>query len=604
MGTEAGSDDLQGFGCAPYDAVYVGRDRLWVEPLGGQPLEVPGRLLRSMAGLPSADSLEQLAHGLATALGVPAEGTAVLRAQLARFAEHGLLLSRSELVRRCSPPAAATQQRLELVSVPTCRRPEALERCLGSHVEAARRFARPLQLSVLDDARSDEECMRARSVAMRFAGPGGCAVRYGGVAEKRRHVALLEQRLGGYRDELAFLFFGTESAGCTIGANRNAQLLDAIGGRYLSVDDDTVGAVVGSRQRGLTLTSAVDPTTVRVFADRAGACAQVVDPSADALAMHDETLGHAVSDLVGRCAVDELALEAPGPRLLKSVLEHRAIVAATSSGTYGDSGAASSEHHAFRDDVRAQLVADEARFSVLLRTRETSRGVERATVTDGAHCQAGALALDARRLLPPFFPVLRGEDVIWGATLRACFENAYIAHVPCAVLHAPIDARVEAPERGGALRSWPCHVYLAAAYDSFRAAGDGPGRLRALGHHLLGLGALDLRELAGMFRQSLWLRATRHIGELEAQLVRHRAQPRFWAVGVETHLRQLVDLLRSPRFLHPSDAPAGLTAAEALGWVQQLFVRWGHALVAWPDIWAAASELASEGVRPTAPCAR
>jgi hypothetical protein len=107
-----------------------------------------------------------------------------------------------------------------------------------------------------------------------------------------------------------------------------------------------------------------------------------------------------------------------------------------------------------------------------------------------------------------------------------------------------------------------------------------------------------------MFRQSLWLRATRHIGELEAQLVRHRAQPRFWAVGVETHLRQLVDLLQSPRFLHPSDAPAGLTAAEALGWVQQLFVRWGHALVAWPDIWAAASELAGEGVRPTAPCAR
>jgi hypothetical protein len=70
---------------------------------------------------------------------------------------------------------------------------------------------------------------------------------------------------------------------------------------------------------------------------------------------------------------------------------------------------------------------------------------------------------------------------------------------------------------------------------------------------------------------------------------------------MQSHLAALSALIQSPRFLHPADAPAGLGGAEALRWLQDRIGRWGGALVAWPDIWSGAVQLADEGVRLTVP---
>ena len=42
---------------------------------------------------------------------------------------------------------------------------------------------------------------------------------------------------------------------------------------------------------------------------------------------------------------------------------------------------------------------------------------------------------------PPFVPVQRGQDVIFGATLWHCFEDRCFGHVPWALLHAPLEPR-------------------------------------------------------------------------------------------------------------------------------------------------------------------
>ena len=72
---------------------------------------------------------------------------------------------------------------------------------------------------------------------------------------------------------------------------------------------------------------------------------------------------------------------------------------------------------------------------------------------------------------------------------------------------------------------------------------------------------------AELMRESLWKRMTQTVGELEGQLVRHRGQPRFWAMDVEQNLRQLGELAASrPASLEVATVFEGLhQVAQAQG---------------------------------------
>ena len=56
------------------------------------------------------------------------------------------------------------------------------------------------------------------------------------------------------------------------------------------------------------------------------------------------------------------------------------------------------------------------------------------------------LGIDNRHLLPPFFPVQRNSDGIFGHMLRKCVDGSHVAFLPWILLHAPEPPRSFTPD--------------------------------------------------------------------------------------------------------------------------------------------------------------
>jgi hypothetical protein len=54
----------------------------------------------------------------------------------------------------------------------------------------------------------------------------------------------------------------------------------------------------------------------------------------------------------------------------------------------------------------------------------------------------GFFGFDNRVLLPPFFPVQRNADGIFGLILQKCMKGSYIAFLPSVLLHEPAAERM------------------------------------------------------------------------------------------------------------------------------------------------------------------
>src|SRR4029077_16768409 len=106
--------------------------------------------------------------------------------------------------------------------------------------------------------------------------------------------------------------------------------------------------------------------------------------------------------------------------------------------------------------------------------------------------------MDNRDLLPPFMPVRRGQDMIFGMTLARCCHDALAAHLPWALVHVPVEKR----------RFWDGEMRRSASgYDTarllidcitskeFGSTRNGWGeQMRILGRHLVELGNLSASE--------------------------------------------------------------------------------------------------------------
>ena len=192
---------------------------------------------------------------------------------------------------------------------------------------------------------------------------------------------------------------------------------------------------------------------------------------------------------------------------------------------------------------------------------------------------SSTLGVDNRRILPPFMPATRGEDTIFGLTLMRCIGDAFMGHLPMAMLHVPVETRQFAREALwlDAGRVALKHVlWCCIASAPFGPTDiDDESRIRSLGRRLVDLGSLpepEFREARGA--PGIDRRDAGVLGRRPAALSRHvaggAAARGLWRPGRRSALaRELVRsfgellaawpaLVESARRLHA----AGVTLVE------------------------------------------
>ena len=469
--------------------------------------------------------------------------------------------------------------RVSTLAFPTANRPDVLARGLESYAQTAphRRFL------VMDDSKDPAIREEYRRRLQDLQGRLGVTILYAGLEEKRRFAADLATEAGVDPAVTEAALLDPMGIGLTVGANRNAVLLATVGEGVLSVDDDTLSLVAPSpggeegvdlfsgTSPGTAFLSGRDPGEIRAFADRAEALASLDLRPADLAGLHEGMLGQPV--LV------------------------------TTNGWAGDCGWHSPSFYMLLEgESRRRLVRTAEGYRTATASKEIVRSVPRTVLGDGDSFMATLFTgLDNRRILPPFPPVLWGEDLLFGITLQLCFRESRVGHLPWIAAHEPVEVRRFWPGEMARSASGVDHSRLVSALlDGFSPDSAEPAEaLKQLGAYLLELGRMAPADFDALALRSVRARAAAFAAELEARLAAFDPTEgegaELWAADVRRYLDVLRKHAAEPDFGVPLDLFYGRETEEARRLAQRLIANHGLVLFHWPELVEAARRLQERG---------
>jgi FkbH-like protein len=501
---------------------------------------------------------------------------------------------------------------IELLAIPTCDRPEALLRCVTSHLASAERAGRRLSIVVGDDSRSIDLAARTREALRGFP-----SVRVADRRRKRAYASTLAAHAGVDPALVDFALFDPEEAGHPTGANLNALLLDGAGSLVFRADDDTLGGAseLPSRRSGLAIVAGDDPAELWSFDDRASCFAALrFEDELDVLGEHERILGRDPRS-IAREHGGELHVGQVDEAFVARLARGSSRVRVSFTGLAGDCGWGAPfgfwgvplGHLLLEGESLARLTREPALYRAKLTRRELVRSTTRTTIADATFGMTTFVGLDLRGLVPPYLPVRRGQDVLWVQMLERCFDDALFGQTPHVLRHEPAELRRFA--EGELFRSATGLDLARIMVALVRAAAlsdveSGAPRLRALGDHLAGIGALDPGGFDRALREALWREHERLVGWAERALLRNPGAPPFWRADVHRYVEEAAHFLGSAPRLCPLDLVRGeRNFAGAAVLAQRLVLRFGQLCACWPALYDAAIELKSRGASLGAPLA-
>jgi hypothetical protein len=530
-----------------------------------------------------------------------------VKEQLAELVEAGLLISDEEILKLCQSPAATTPGVIASIGIVTRDRPESLSRCLTSYIQNCGAFGRKNDYVVMDDSQDAASVEQLRQMLHWIGQKYQVSVAYAGCDEKQRFADALLAETDVPPEVIRFALFDPENCGISTGANRNALLLHTSGDLFLSVDDDTECRLAASSayQSGLTLDSGDGAMEYRFFPDRDSLLSTVTPAEKDFPGIHEQLLGKGIAQCLADFGEPEIGVISP--QFLRGLRTGNARVAVTLSGVAGDSGVVTPlPYLMLKGESRERLVRSESEYQSAFMSREVFRVIKRTTITEGLwNFQTGSIGYDNRSLLPPFFPVQRGQDGLFGVILRQCFGSSYIGHLPWAIFHNPEKTRTYRTDEfwQQATRIPMIGAIIACVHASSLPSGlaDGRDKIHALGKYLIDLGSLKLEEFEELVRINLWNFKSSFVSAAEHQLRIHRASPDYWASDLSEVLDRLFEAIVKSDYVIPCDILEGRSRDEARHLLQHLVYKFGQLLYWWPEIVDGAGALRSKGQRLAVP---
>ncbi|MDB5305955.1 MAG: hypothetical protein JWO38_157 [Gemmataceae bacterium] len=557
--------------------------------------------LKLLADCRAFAPLDEHARRMGGELGLAPEQLGPIRSRLGQLAGAGLLVPFAHVESVLRGAAGGDPARVEVIGIPTRDRPDLLARCLADLTEAAMAHGRTFEVVVADDSTGADTRAANRALLRDLRGTFPGELRYAGPDDRARFAATLA---GAGCDPRAARFALVDDAGYPVatGTNRNLLMLHAAGRLLLQVDDDVrsrVASVPGAKT-GFVLSSRSDPTEFWFPTD----AAPDLGPPAELAGVHEMMLGRGV----GACAAGvPVHADEAGAGLVTRLGTTGGRVRVTVAGVCGDSGMGSPVHFLLlHGPGRDRLHRTEATYRAALARCRVLRGVDRPTVgDDGTICMGLNLGLDLRTPLPPFMPVLRNQDGVFGAVVRWCCPGAFFGHLPAAVWHLPAGGRAYPPDAldRAAAGPPPDHLllHLIRAHAPRTPAPDDRRNLRGLGEALGGLADLSPRAFRDVVRMAAREWAVGFATQLAGVLRTYSGEPAWWAADVRRVADRVRTAMTGEHFGTPVDLGSGGDPETGFARFRELVGSFGRLVYHWYDLMDAAADLRRRGLPAAGP---
>ena len=524
-----------------------------------------------------------------------------IRGVLEKMCKAGIMRSAKSLTEalRKSPAASQADERKPVAAVITWERPEALERLLAS-IAANCDTSKLHCLYVIDDSRTEENTDRNRALAAQFAEQMDTPLHYLGQAEQQAFIDKLVHSLPERENAIRFLVDQSRWVDqFTAGLARNVALLVACGRRLVVMDDDVICELYDSPNPDFRISISDDPREADFFtvADEWSYLRNQVNP--DPVAQHLRYLGLSLSEAIGALGQQHLkASSLEGTHnLLASELQPDSPVLITALGSLGCPG---TESNTWLPGMAARSLQQ-----MLASQKKTTNALTRRQVFCGRNCpqfsprpnMSQITGLDNRQMLPPYLPILRGEDRLFGYMLDFVFPNGVTLDYPAAVPHLPIPERewtmkhLDFTPRGRFPLFFLDKVMERKAF--CHAAGP-DDRTRVLSGLFRELATTPSETLKSMQRDAALDIGSANLLQLNELLASGKSAPVDWQNYLRNGITQLsAGLDAASRGDYPAKGlPANLEGEALVSFWREAWGGFAEALAAWPEIREAAETLA------------
>jgi hypothetical protein len=286
-----------------------------------------------------------------------------------------------------------------------------------------------------------------------------------------------------------------------------------------------------------------------------------------------------------------IALHAASLTFAHPITKQPLTVKATCSGLAGDAGMYCPYRLLFSaGPLRKRLRSSATAFATAITSREAFRIVRTNVVTHDRGCMATCMGLSNRAVVPPFLPVGRNEDGVFGAMLAASDAAAVFGHVPVGVLHDS-DRR---SERSGDQILSASESRLSDLVISVVRRRGAPNPttscdkwLLEMGQTLMDIGHLDTRDLAA-FVTDLALEERGLELEQLGKDARGPDCPEHWRVAIGRYCHQLSSSMATREFFLPAEFHGSGSIDSGYRALQTFFLAFGRLVASWPALWEAA----------------
>lgn len=498
--------------------------------------------------------------------------------------------------------AAERQNDAPVVAILTWERPQALERLLESIARNCD-TEKVHRIYVVDDSRKTENIESNRALAERFASRMSCPFQYFGQAEQRAWLDEMVKQLPAHENAIRFLADGSRWRDFwTSGLSRNLALLLSPGHRLVMIDDDVVCDVYDPPRVNHGITFSDDPREVVFFSGEQdwSHLHQPINP--DPVNRHMQCLG-----LTFSAALDVLGqnnLKASGfqnaTALQLSELQTGSEILLTECGSLGCPGT--------KDNTWLPDLPPESLKRMLASEDATARALGSRKVWSGRNHPHFAprpnmsqiTGFDNRRMLPPYLPIQRGEDRLFGYMLDYVFPASVTLDYPWAVPHLPMPDR---KWRDRDLDFSPGDTFpmffveKIIEHKSTCLSTRPEERLSSLSGWFGDMASAPAHTLTSMYLNSRLGGDSARLAQLTELLASADPAPVSWQNYLRNGITQLnADLeLASRENFKIRGVPSRLEGDELIAFWRKVWRDFAEAIAAWPEIRQAAARITNSG---------
>lgn len=484
-----------------------------------------------------------------------------------------------------------------VAAIITWERPEALARCLES-LRSNCDVSNLARIVVIDDSRDESVQRKNRLTTEAFEDKVDTPVLHFGAEEQIAFMNSIISQVPAIEAQVRFLIDRERWADhWTSGLSRTLALLLSVGQRLLVLDDDILcQAYEPEVQPGASFGD--DARHTRFYRNAGEAPEQRVKEVTDPLIRHLRTLGSELSDALGALGARTLSPEnfAGADLEMMERLRGDSRVLVTECGTFGDPGTSNLNWlPELEGSCLEALLENDESVDKAFSSRFSFNGVHQARVTPRSN-MSQLTGLDNRALLPPYIPILRGEDRLFGDMLEFVHPTAVVVDQPWAIAHHPVPEREWTEKEQNFQTDQPFERLGMRWVEENMGAAKSSEPLKRLSHL-----ARLYENLADMDEQAL--KSAWQDSSIGAQAADYRMLKRaLEACGEDAperwreFLQGGIDRLNQVLIDNPPDAvitgyPAGLQDEALIEWWQAFWLEFARALRMWPAIRQAARQV-------------